>query len=66
MTAPDLDGHLDSSLDGYLARLGLTERPPVTIDGLREVHRAHVARISYDNLADRLDAVMATILEGNT
>jgi hypothetical protein len=40
-----------SGLDGYLARLGLTDRPPATLDGLRQVHRAHVARIPYDNLS---------------
>jgi len=43
MTAPDLDR--------YLARIGLTGRPPATVDGLRELHRAHVARIPYDNLS---------------
>lgn len=40
-----------SDLDGYLARLGLDGRPPATLAGLREVHRAHVARIAYDNLS---------------
>ena len=40
-----------SHLDGYLARLGLDDRPPATLEGLREVHRAHVARIPYDNLS---------------
>ena len=40
-----------SHLDGYLARLGLDDRPPATLAGLREVHRAHVARIPYDNLS---------------
>ncbi len=40
-----------SDLDPYLARLGLTERPPTTLDGLRRLHRAHVARIPYDNLS---------------
>ena len=38
-------------VDAYLARLGLTERPPATIAGLRALHRAHVARIPYDNLS---------------
>ncbi|MCW2735926.1 arylamine N-acetyltransferase [Nocardioides sp.] len=37
--------------DRYLLRLGLTARPPATLAGLREVHRAHVARIPYDNLS---------------
>ena len=36
---------------GYLRRLGLTARPPATLAGLRQVHRAHVARIPYDNLS---------------
>lgn len=41
-------------VEGYLARLGLTERPPATLDGLRRVHRAHVARVPYDNLSTML------------
>lgn len=40
-----------TQLAGYLARLGLDDRPPATLAGLREVHRAHVARIPYDNLS---------------
>lgn len=44
-----------SDLDRYLARLGLTERPPATLAALRQVHRAHVARIPYDNLSIMLD-----------
>lgn len=51
MTPPDTDARLDA----YLARIGLAERPSVTIDGLRAVHRAHVGRIPYDNLAIMLD-----------
>lgn len=47
MTASDLDAYLEA----YLARLGLTDRPPATLAGLREVHRAHVARIPYDNVS---------------
>lgn len=41
----------ENRLDRYLTRLGLTHRPPATIEGLREVHRAHVSRIPYDNLS---------------
>ena len=41
----------DDRLDAYLSRVGVAERPPATIEGLREVHRAHVARIPYDNLS---------------
>jgi N-hydroxyarylamine O-acetyltransferase len=47
-------------LDRYLARLGLDGPPPATLDGLREVHRAHVSHIPYDNLSimlGRPDAV---------
>jgi N-hydroxyarylamine O-acetyltransferase len=40
-----------TDVDAYLARLGLTDRPPATVAGLRELHRAHVARIPYDNLS---------------
>jgi hypothetical protein len=41
----------DTHLRGYLSRLGLADRPPATVAGLRAVHRAHVARIPYDNLS---------------
>lgn len=41
----------DGLLDGYLARIGLAAPPPATLAGLRELHRAHVARIPYDNLS---------------
>ena len=40
-----------TDVEAYLDRLGLTERPPATLEGLRTVHRAHVARIPYDNLS---------------
>jgi hypothetical protein len=42
---------VDIRLERYLARLGLTTPPPPTLEGLRELHRAHVARIPYDNLS---------------
>lgn len=41
----------EASRDGYLSRIGLTDRPSATIDGLRALHRAHVARLPYDNLS---------------
>lgn len=58
--------------DAYLHRLGLTARPPATPAGLREVHRAHVARIPYDNLSIMLgrpdpvevDACLARVTRG--
>ena len=36
-------------VDRYLARIGLTRRPPCTLDGLRTLHRAHLLAISYEN-----------------
>ncbi len=42
---------VDLQLEHYLARLGLDDRPPATLEGLRQVHRAHVGRIPYDNLS---------------
>ena len=44
-------GDATAYLEGYLARLGLDARPPATLAGLRDLHRAHVARIPYDNLS---------------
>jgi hypothetical protein len=40
-----------TQVEDYLVRLGIADRPPATLDGLRQVHRAHVARIPYDNLS---------------
>ncbi|CUR60193.1 putative Arylamine N-acetyltransferase protein [metagenome] len=40
-----------TQVEDYLERLGIADRPPATLDGLRQVHRAHVARIPYDNLS---------------
>lgn len=47
MTSPDPDVRVDR----YLARIGLSRRPEATIEGLREVHRAHVSQVPYDNLS---------------
>ncbi|WP_051433078.1 arylamine N-acetyltransferase family protein [Promicromonospora kroppenstedtii] len=35
---------------GYLARLGLDERPPATVATLFEIHRRHAESIPYENL----------------
>ncbi len=35
----------------YVERLRLTAHPPATLAALRELHRAHVSRIPYDNLS---------------
>lgn len=39
-----------SALDAYLARLGIEDRPPPSIETLREVHRRHVTTVPYENL----------------
>lgn len=41
---------MEDRLDAYLRRIGLAERPPATLDGLRAVHRAHLRAIPYENL----------------
>lgn len=38
------------NIDAYLARIGLDHRPPPTLEGLRQVHRAHLMAIPYENL----------------
>ncbi|MEJ0025635.1 MAG: arylamine N-acetyltransferase [Rhizomicrobium sp.] len=38
------------NIDAYLARIGLDHRPPPTLKGLTEVHRAHMLAIPYENL----------------
>lgn len=37
-------------IDRYLKRVGVQDRPPPTLDGLRAVHRAHLRAIPYENL----------------
>jgi hypothetical protein len=39
------------TVEGYLTRIGLVSVPQPTTEGLRALHRAHVARIPYDNLS---------------
>lgn len=54
----DMTGHLGwraspvdpARRDAYLRRLGFLAPPPVTIDALRELHRAHVERVPYETL----------------
>ena len=38
------------NVDHYLQRIGLAARPPVSLAGLRAVHRAHLLAIPYENL----------------
>jgi hypothetical protein len=44
-----------TTVEAYLARVGLGAVPQPTIDGLRALHRAHVAHIPYDNLSIMLE-----------
>jgi arylamine N-acetyltransferase len=44
------------SVDGYLARLGLAERPDPTLTTLVDLHRRHLDAVPYDNLAIMLGA----------
>lgn len=41
--------------EAYLQRLGFADRPVVSVESLRTLHRAHVERIPYDNLSIQLD-----------
>ncbi|MEI9989822.1 MAG: arylamine N-acetyltransferase [Rhizomicrobium sp.] len=38
------------NIDAYLARIGLDHRPPPTLAGRTEVHRAHMLAVPYENL----------------
>src|SRR4051794_15834375 len=38
------------NIDDYLDRIGLRAPVPVTLDGLRALHRAHLLAIPYENL----------------
>ncbi len=37
-------------VDAYLARIGLTDAPPINIDGLTLLQRAHLATVPFENL----------------
>ena len=39
------------SVDGYLARLGVTTRPEPTLETLVDLHRRHLDTVPYENLA---------------
>ncbi|WP_205699575.1 arylamine N-acetyltransferase [Conexibacter sp. SYSU D00693] len=41
-------------VDALLRRVGLAERPPATVEGLRTLHRAFVASVPYEDLAIQL------------
>lgn len=44
------------SVDGYLARLGVTGRPEPTVATLGDLHRRHLDAVPYENLAIMLGA----------
>ena len=41
---------MEFELSAYLARIGLQEAPPVSVEGLRTVHRAHIMQVPFENL----------------
>ena len=41
-------------IDALLERIGLATRPEATADGLRELHRAYLARVPYEDIAVQL------------
>ncbi|HXC54014.1 MAG TPA: arylamine N-acetyltransferase [Rhizomicrobium sp.] len=47
------------NLDAYLARIGLNDRPPATLEGLRTLHRAHLTAIPYENFDVQLGRPVA-------
>ena len=48
------------TVDGYLARLGLTARPAPTVEALADLHRRHLDAVPYENLAIMLGRPDAT------
>jgi N-hydroxyarylamine O-acetyltransferase len=41
-------------IEALLHRIGLSARPEATVDGLRELHRAYLARVPYEDIAVQL------------
>jgi N-hydroxyarylamine O-acetyltransferase len=50
-------------IDHYLSRIGLTQRPPATLEGLTVLHRAHLHNVSYENLDVQLGRKLDTSVE---
>lgn len=48
------------TVDGYLARLGLSARPEPTLETLVDLHHRHLDAVPYDNLAIMLGAPAST------
>ncbi len=47
-------------VDTYLRRIGIRERPPATLQGLRALHRAHLLAIPFENLSVQLGQTVTT------
>ena len=48
------------NIDAYLRRIGLTERPPATLEGLKTLHHAHLRAIPYEDLDVQLGRPVTT------
>ncbi|MFC7023541.1 arylamine N-acetyltransferase [Promicromonospora thailandica] len=46
----------ETGVTAYLARLGLDERPPATVETLTAIHQRHIEQIPYENLGAVLGA----------
>lgn len=51
------------NVDDYLRRIGMSERPSVTLDGLRALHRAHLLAVPFENLHVQLGKPVTTEIE---
>jgi len=49
-------------IDRYLKRIGLVQRPPATLEGLKTVHRAHLLAIPYENIDVQLGRPVTTAI----
>lgn len=52
--------HTEMDIDAYLSRIGLSERPPPTLAGLRAVQRAHLGAVPYENFDVQLGRRVTT------
>jgi N-hydroxyarylamine O-acetyltransferase len=48
---PTTSGPVPRLVDAYLSFLGYADRPQPTLESLAELHRRHLARVPYENLA---------------
>ena len=47
-------------LEAVLAKLGFSDRPPPTLEGLRQVYAAWCRRVPFDNVRKLIHIVRAT------